>query len=243
MVVLLDTCHSGAIGEARRRSGTWRAALSAKVLGSLIEGRGRVMLAAGRPDEAAWELPGLNNGVFTTHLLASLRGATARGDGTIWMSDVFSYVTREVRQHGRQHPFQKAIGEDFVLLVQERAGNHDADARLTELDQTAPRRLMRRAYNRAELSLVCRDLGLSLEDLAGTTMRAQMMELIDHCYRRGMTTQLLERIRRERPQLVLNASHATLNRRDSQNPSYDLAWAAGAAGCRWAATQALPTGR
>jgi hypothetical protein len=180
------------------------AGLSARALGHLIEGSGRVIIAASRPDESAWELPGMRNGLFTNYLLGALRGEVARTDGSIWVSKVFSYVSRCVRRHGHQRPFQKAIGEDFVVLVQSK-GKEQAKIKtcpaLREIDRRSLRRVMHSAYNRAELSLLCRDLSLTLEDLPGTTLETQLMELIDHCHRHGLYDRLLERVQSDRPQL------------------------------------------
>jgi hypothetical protein len=203
LIVLLDTCYSGGIGEPRHRSIGMTASLTGRDVSALIEGRGRMIMAASRPDELAWELSGMRNGIFTSHLLRGLRGEIAREDGTIWASDIFSYVSRNVRQYGCQHPYQKAIGEDFVVLVQGSATNHPMpmpNLAPLEINQRSLRLTMRSAYNRAELSLLCRDLGLSIEDLPGITLETQMMDLIDHCYRHGMYAQLLERMRTDRPQ-------------------------------------------
>lgn len=205
LIVLLDTCYAGGIGEPRSHSDGPAVGLTARDVSELLEGRGRVVMASSRPDEPSWELNEMRNGLFTNYLLHGLRGEVARADGTVWVSDLFGYVSRSVRQHGLQHPYQKSVGEDFVVLVQPRAQclpDYDSRQASPEPEQRALRRMMRGAYNRAELSLLCRDLGLSLEDLAGTTLETQLMELIDHCYRHGQYDKLLERVRADRPQFL-----------------------------------------
>jgi hypothetical protein len=205
LVVLVDTCYSGGIGEPRRVGVGLKPIIINQDLTGLIEGRGRVIIAASRPDEAAWELNGMRNGLFTTYLLRALRGEVVRADGTVWMSDVFSYVTRGVRQHRCQHPYQKVIGEDFVLMVHHNAQKPSGPSPsfgLSSIDQRSLRIAMRRAYNRAELSLLCQDLGLTLDDLPGLTLETQLMDLIDHCHRHGLYDQLLGRLRADRPQLI-----------------------------------------
>jgi uncharacterized caspase-like protein len=208
LVVLLDACYSGGVGEPRHRGANLSASLTDQDMSALIEGSGRIIMAASRPDELAWEEPGMRNGVFTHYLLCGLRGEAARADGTVWASDLFGYVTRRVRRHSRQHPYQKAVGEDFVLMVQRSALSLPprvaATRALHEDGQRALRLAMRRVYNRAELSLLCYDLGFSLEDLPGTTLETQLMELIDHCHRHGLREQLLARVIADRPQIILN---------------------------------------
>ena len=206
LVVLIDTCYSGGFGDPRSRSNGLTAGLTARDVHSLVEGQGRVIMAASRPDELAWESTGMRNGVFTHYLLRGLRGEVAQPDGTVWVSELFGYVSRGVRQHGRQHPYQKAVGEDFVVMVHHATNVETAQpVRASEIDQRSLRRMMHKAYSRPELSLLCRDLGFSLEDLPGTTLETQMMELIDHCNRHGLHEQLLAAIKTGRPQLALGA--------------------------------------
>lgn len=203
LVVLIDACYSGGLGEPRSRSASLTMALTAKDVNSLLEGEGRVIIAASRPDELAWEVTQMRNGVFTHYLLGGLRGEVAHADGTIWVSELFGYISRNVRLHGKQHPYQKAVGEDFVVVVQRGTENVEALTSHLELDQRSLRRMMHRAYSRSELSLLCKDLGFTLDDLEGTTLETQLMELIDHCDRHGLNEQLLALIRADRPQLTL----------------------------------------
>jgi hypothetical protein len=194
LVAILDTCHAGAIGEPRNCRPLTTDLLE-RDLDSLVEGAGRVVLAASRPEEAAWELRGMRNGLFTSFVLRALRGDVARPDGSIWVSDVFSYVSRQVLAFGHQHTYQKHIGEDFVVMVQQRKMLAPTPFVLGDsLDQRMLRERMRSAYSRAELSLLCRDLGLNLEDLSDPALETQMMKLIDHCHRHGMYDQLLEHV-------------------------------------------------
>lgn len=193
LLVLLDTCHAGAIGEPRNLIAPYTTPLVDRNFETFVEGNGRVILAASRPEEVAWELMGMGNGLFTSFLLRALRGSAARADGSIWVSDLFGYISRNVRQFGCQHTYQKAVGEDFVVMVQHpKALKRTTFVPGKRLDQRALRRHMHSSLNRAELSLLCHDLGLTLEDLPGTTLEAQMMELIDYCYRHGIYDQLVQ---------------------------------------------------
>jgi hypothetical protein len=206
LVVLLDTCYSGGIGEPRHHALGIRIGFKDGDVNALIEGSGRIILAASRPDELAWELSGMRNGLFTNYVLRALCGEVARTDGSIWASEIFSYVSRSMRQYKYQHPYQKAVGEDFVVMVQSNRANRPAevlDFILSENDQRPLRMAMRRVYNRDELSLLCRDLGLSLDELPGRTLETQLMDLIDYCHRHGKYRTLLKRVQMDRPELIL----------------------------------------
>jgi hypothetical protein len=200
LIVLLDTCYSGGMREARSRHAFVFAGLGKDDVNSMLDGSGRVILAASRPDQPAWELHGMRNGLFTNYVLRALRGEAARMDGTIWVSDLFSYVSRGVRQHGCQSPFQRSVGEDFTVLKQRR---QKLPLGRPELDQRALRRAMHRVYNRDELSVLCRDLDITIEDLPGRTLETQVMDLIDHCQRHALYDRLLARVREDRPNLVI----------------------------------------
>jgi len=213
LLVLLDTCYSGGIGDIRQQTTLLLDRLTSRDVSTLVNGQGRTILAASRPDEPAWELNGMRNGLFSTYLLRGLHGEVARDDGTIWASDIFSYVSRCVSKHQRQHVYQKSVGEDFVIMVQRRAETSlliGQTPQLSEMNQRSLRLAMRRSYNRAEVSLLCSDLGLSMEDLPGTTLETQIMELIDYCHRHGTYGQLLHRLRKDRPQFFPGTTESTV---------------------------------
>ncbi|MEN3330920.1 MAG: hypothetical protein V7641_285 [Blastocatellia bacterium] len=209
LVVLLDTCYAGGLGEPRNRGARLSIELNRRDVDNLIEGRGRVILAASRPDESAWEMREKRNGVFSTYVLRALHGEAARPDGTIWVTDLFSYVSRCVLQHKQQpqHPYQKTIGEDFVVWVR-----GDALPRKTyeqglvppEVDQRLLRPAIRSAYDRGDFEILCRNLGLSIDDLSDhRPLEVQIMELIDHCRRHNRHHQLLNQVRADRPHLAI----------------------------------------
>jgi len=200
LIVLLDTCYSGGMREARYRNTFISSGLGKADVNSMVDGTGRVILAASRPDQPAWELHGMRNGLFTNYVLRALRGEVARTDGSIWVSDVFSFVSRGVRQHGCQSPFQRSVGEDFMVLNQR---HQKPSLARTEMDQRSLRRAMHRVYDRAELSVLCRDLGFTIEDLPGRTLETQIMDLIDHCQRHELYERLLAQVKEDRPNLAV----------------------------------------
>lgn len=214
LIVFLDTCHAGAIGEPRNLHGHLHVALTEQKLANVIEGSGRVIFGACRPSENAWEINGMRNGLFTHYLLQGLRGGAARGDGTIWMSDLFSYVSRSVRQRQLQVPYQKAIGEDFVILPGVSAtywATMPEQHSVMGVEPSLLRKVMRSAYNRAELALLCADLGLHLEDLTSdhNPLGIQMLHLVDYCNRHGKYGQLVDHILSARPHLSMHLFSVT----------------------------------
>jgi uncharacterized caspase-like protein len=121
VVVLIDSCFSGAAGGRSphdpKAEGD-RALFSDEFLDRMAHaGRGRAVLTASGPDEAAQEDPALGHGVFTYHLLEGLRGAAdsipdgeISPDGNITILEIYNYLTRKVSQatRGRQTPMLKA---------------------------------------------------------------------------------------------------------------------------------------
>lgn len=200
LIVFLDTCYSGGMRTARDRNAVVSVGLEEDDVNSMLDGSGRVILAASRPDQPAWELHDMRNGLFTTYVLRALRGEAARTDGSIWLSDVFSFVSRGVRQHKCQSPFQRWIGDDFMVLKQK---YREPSLTRTEFDQSPLRRAMLQAYNRDELSVLCRDLGFTIEYLPGRTIETQIMELIDHCWRHNLYERLRARVKEDRPHLAV----------------------------------------
>jgi len=115
VVVMLDTCHAGALRLATSEL------LPADDAGArLSAGEGFFLLAATRPGEESTERPELGHGAFTYALLEGLAGAAdADGNGVLSVSDLFGYVAREVPRltDGAQHPYHKMEGTDLVLAA------------------------------------------------------------------------------------------------------------------------------
>jgi TolB-like protein len=114
VIVMLDTCHSGALGIPTKRM------VSADEMAAQVTtGEGFFLLAATKPGEESKEQSGLGHGAFTFAALEGIRGsADADGDGTLTVSELFSYVARRVPAltQGRQHPYSKMEGTDFAFL-------------------------------------------------------------------------------------------------------------------------------
>ncbi len=116
LVVILDTCHAGAV--ARDRS----SGLGQDLAFRLAPAEGLYILASARSGEPSVELPSLGHGAFTHALLDGLSGATAGADGLITVFGLAGHAARVVRRlsEDRQHPYQAILGEDLVLAADPR---------------------------------------------------------------------------------------------------------------------------
>ena len=117
MVVFLDACHSGGVGQTRGALASIKQGFSTDAYDQLSSGSGRVVIASCQPDEVSWELDGMNNGLFTHYLLEGLRGKVADEDGGVRALRLFSYLSRQVLQHKDQHPLLKAAEASADIVV------------------------------------------------------------------------------------------------------------------------------
>jgi metacaspase-1 len=127
VVVIVDACHAAGVATLKSDlHGNWDDGLDKgfdeKLLQHLASGTGRVVFASSRATETSLVRKGERNSVFTTAMLAGLKGAAgAAGDSTIRVFDLFNYVSEAVRQAvpGRQHPIFKAsdLEENFPVAL------------------------------------------------------------------------------------------------------------------------------
>lgn len=215
LVVFLDACHAGGVGEPKAPIVQVKAGLSEAAYDRFLA-KGRVIIAACRPDEVAYELPNMRNGLFTHYLLEGLRGGAAREDGTIWISDLFGYLYKQVSQHGFQHPFQKSAAEDFIIAWtrQPQAGAIPS-LNLTAPPATAPkpfdfasvnptqlRKAIHSAYDMEAFRTLCFDLGISPDDLRGEILETKIISLIEHFRRRRRYADLVQKVLEDHPYLA-----------------------------------------
>jgi uncharacterized caspase-like protein len=212
IVVFLDACHAGGIGEPKHPGTRVRAGLAEGAYDQIANGRGRIIIASCRPEEVSWELPRMRNGLFTSYLVDGLRGGASDADGTVWTSRLFSYVYRQVSQHHRQHPFQKSMSEDFMIARQPAvatlADRTDAtqlhgQVAIPAVSAIALRRAIHAAYDRSSFEILCYDLGLDYHDLRGETLEAKMLYFIDRFHRYGAYDRLVQHVLASRPDVML----------------------------------------
>jgi metacaspase-1 len=118
LLVLLDCCHSGGIGDPKGGSGGLKQGWSNDAYAQLAQGRGRALIASSRPDEPSWVLPGMENSLFTHHLLEALRGeGRTLGDGYVRVFDLFRHVAEQAPRRAAQHPIFKAADMEIDFPV------------------------------------------------------------------------------------------------------------------------------
>jgi hypothetical protein len=124
IVVLLDTCYSGAAGGRTFSSKRTRAGHVDDVfLERIAASRGRVIVTASRPAEVSVELPELGHGLFTYYLLQGLRGgADGNRDGIVTVQELYQYVEAQVSAKSKsvgitQHPVMKGELEGALPLM------------------------------------------------------------------------------------------------------------------------------
>ena len=120
VLVIFDCCHSGGIGQPKDATiPILKTGLPESYYDALKEGIGRVILASSRSSEFSYVLSGVENSLFTKHLLAGMRGGIPSEDGLIRIFDIFEYIQPKVTgEESNQHPLFKAeIEENFPIAL------------------------------------------------------------------------------------------------------------------------------
>jgi hypothetical protein len=106
LLVLLDCCHAGGVGEARVPGvELTKSPLPPEALALLSAGKGRVLIASSQEDELSYA--GKPYSAFTLALIEALCGqGVAKKDGFVRVSDLAMYTREKVpgRTDNRQHP-------------------------------------------------------------------------------------------------------------------------------------------
>ena len=115
LLVFIDACHAGGAAISKGVSGgecrELKSGYTQSAFAKLAVGSGRALMASCRADEVSAVFEGARNSVFTTVLLAGLRGAADKNaSGFIKVFDLFNYVSEEVPKliPDSQHPIFKA---------------------------------------------------------------------------------------------------------------------------------------
>lgn len=126
VLVFIDACHAGGASVSKTltdgRGHEFKSGISSKTFAKLASGSGRALIASCRSDEVSAVFPDARNSVFTTALLAGLRGAADKsGSGFIRLFDLFNYVAEDVPKHipDDQHPIFKAdnVEANFAIAL------------------------------------------------------------------------------------------------------------------------------
>ncbi|WP_349987249.1 MULTISPECIES: caspase family protein [Pseudomonas] len=115
LLVFIDACHAGGAAISKRLTDgeghEFKSGYTQSTFAKLAVGSGRALMASCRADELSAVFAGARNSVFTTVLLAGLRGAADKdASGFIKIFDLFNYVSEEVPKliSDNQHPIFKA---------------------------------------------------------------------------------------------------------------------------------------
>ncbi len=131
LLVLLDCCHAGGVGEAKAPyvEEMTKAPLPPEAVSLLVEGRGRVLVASSREDELSYA--GRPYSKFTAALLEALSGmGVAKQDGYVRVADVALHARQvvPVRTNGRQHPILHFEHTDNFVLAYYAGGETEPKA-------------------------------------------------------------------------------------------------------------------
>lgn len=125
LLVLVDACHSGAAARFKGAYGdATKWGFGGPGLDALVQGKGRVIIAASAADEPSWILQRFRNSLFTHFLLQGLQGEVAdKSDGLIRVLDLFSYLADKVRSvKDAQNPVLKTHTQDNFPIALRKGG-------------------------------------------------------------------------------------------------------------------------
>lgn len=132
VLILLDSCESGALTAGHHRS-RFDSSVTDAAIGRLHEATGRPVLTAAGLGQSALELTELGHGVFTSALIDAIYSGDTNGDDAISLSEIVKHVQKLVPRlikdpearadvlrrgpvGGVQSPRFGGRGEDFVLF-------------------------------------------------------------------------------------------------------------------------------
>jgi hypothetical protein len=97
----LDFCHSGGILARHLTAAPDDRAVIKRAL-QVVQGQGKLILAACTPYQSAWESPQVGHGLFTDALLRGLKGG-ATNAGEVTVNSLYDYLDRQMGSE-RQRP-------------------------------------------------------------------------------------------------------------------------------------------
>ena len=128
VIVLLDACHSGGVGEPKNLETGIKTGLTINTYERLATGEGRVVIASCKPNEYSWELPNMRNGLFSHYLLKGLEGDSADNHGAVRIFQLFNYVSENVPKHKPQHPLLKVTTDrDFPVIIPKHINSQNSE--------------------------------------------------------------------------------------------------------------------
>lgn len=124
LLVFIDACHAGGAAISKNltdgKGHELKSGYTPNAFTKLAVGSGRALMASCRADEVSAVFRGARNSVFTTAMLAGLRGAADKNaSGFIKVFDLFNYISEEVPKliPDNQHPIFKADNLEVNFAV------------------------------------------------------------------------------------------------------------------------------
>ena len=119
IVLIQDTCYSGASGGRTVKTASIRASISDAYLNRITKGKGRIIITASKANEVSMEKDSLGHGVFTYYLLEALRHGDNDGDGYLTTGEIYRYVSTKVPEDtkGNQHPVKKGEEVEGEIVI------------------------------------------------------------------------------------------------------------------------------
>jgi len=124
LLVFIDACHAGGAAISKRltdgKGHEIKSGYTENSFAKLAVGSGRALMASCRADQVSAVFTNARNSVFTTALLAGLRGAADKNaSGFIKVFDLFNYISEEVPKliPNDQHPIFKADNLEVNFAV------------------------------------------------------------------------------------------------------------------------------
>jgi WD40 repeat protein len=123
VVLLLDTCKSGAATDAIHRLAASRGLEETKIIARIAKEHGIAVFSAASVSQDAFEIKALRHGIFTYCLLEALGGKSGEieEDGVITIARLLARVNRMTRETAQKHlgteqsPVLYIFGEDFAI--------------------------------------------------------------------------------------------------------------------------------
>jgi hypothetical protein len=110
----LDFCHSGGILARDLEGAPDDREVIERTL-EVVQGQGKLILAACTPSQSAWESAAVGHGLFTEALLRGLRGEAASG-GEVTVNSLFDFIDRKMGSD-RQRPMMFGQMAGRVVLM------------------------------------------------------------------------------------------------------------------------------
>jgi len=211
VLVLLDCCHAGGVGQAKAPGlELAKAPLPGEALALLEEGRGVVLVASSQEDELSYA--GRPYSAFTLALLEALSGVgVAKKDGWVRVADLALHAREVVptRTKGKQHPILHFEHADNFAVAYYAGGDtepkglpFDAGEVVIELASGPSaqagklrRILLRRLSWEPDFLNLCADLGVDIHSLPGETYDRKVLELVTRFDQREQLSSIVQVLR------------------------------------------------